>query len=147
MSGQPMSDTNFRRASGLHRLLLRLTGGRIGHHIVGMKVVTLHTVGRTSGSPRETILGTPIEGPTGVVLVASKGGSHTHPDWYLNLQKTSDVELTMDGERRPYRARTVSPEEKAALWPRIVTAYQGYAGYQRRTPRDIPVVLLEPRNG
>ena len=147
MSGQPMSDANFRRATGIHRLLLRLSGGRVGHHLAGMKVVVLHTVGRTSGLPRETVLSTPIPEPTGVVLVASKGGSHGHPDWYLNLQKAPDVELTIDGERHPYRARTVSPKEKADLWPRIVTAYKGYAGYQERTERDIPVVLCEPRSG
>lgn len=142
-----MSDANFRRATGIHRLLLRLSGGRVGHHLAGMKVVVLHTVGRTSGLPRETVLSTPIPEPTGVVLVASKGGSHGHPDWYLNLQKAPDVELTIDGERRPYRARTVSPEEKADLWPRIVTAYKSYAAYQERTQRDIPVVLCEPRRG
>lgn len=147
MSGQPMSNANFRRATGIHRLLLRLSGGRVGHHLAGMKVVVLHTVGRTSGLPRETVLSTPIRSSTGVVLVASKGGSHGQPDWYLNLQKTPDVELTIDGECRPYRARTVSPEEKADLWPRIVTAYKGYAAYQERTQRDIPVVLCEPRRG
>jgi len=145
MSGQPMSDANFRRAAGLHRLLLRLTGGRLGHRLAGMKVVELHTVGRTSGLARSTILSTPVEGPGGLVLVASKGGADGHPDWYLNLLRTPAVDVTIDGERRSFVARTVSAQEKASLWPRIVAAYAGYDGYQRRTGREIPVVLCEPR--
>lgn len=141
-----MSNANFRRAGSAHRLLLRLTGGRVGRHLAGMKVVELHTIGRTSGLPRSTILSTPVERPEGLVLVASKGGADRHPDWYLNLLTTPDVEITVDGKRRPYRARTLSDDEKAAVWPRIVAAYRGYAGYQQRTERDIPVVLCEPRN-
>jgi len=144
MSGQPMSNANFRRAAGLHRLLLRVTGGRVGHHLAGMKVVELHTVGRTSGLPRSTVLSTPVEGPEGLVLVASEGGADGHPDWYLNLVKTPAVEVTIDGQRRPFLARTASAEEKARLWPRIVAAYGGYAGYQQRTGREIPVVICEP---
>jgi deazaflavin-dependent oxidoreductase (nitroreductase family) len=56
-----------------------------------------------------------------------------------------DAELTVDGQRRPVRARQATDEEKADLWPRVVAAYRGYAGYQRRTQRDIPLVLCDPR--
>jgi len=56
-----------------------------------------------------------------------------------------EAELTVDGQRRPVRARQASAEEKAELWPRVVAAYGGYAGYQRRTQRDIPLVLCDPR--
>ena len=79
------------------------------------------------------------------MLVASKGGDDRHPDWYHNLVDQPDVEVTIDGETTPMRARTADPAEKAALWPTIVAAYKGYAGYQRRTERDIPVVICEPR--
>ena len=79
------------------------------------------------------------------MLVASKGGDDRHPEWYLNLTANPEVELTVDGATRPMRARTASTEEKAELWPRIVSAYRGYGGYQRRTTRDIPVVICEPR--
>ena len=65
--------------------------------------------------------------------------------WYLNLVANPDVELTMNGTTRPMRARTASAEEKAALWPRITKVYRGYAGYQKRTGRDIPVIICEPR--
>lgn len=140
-----MSDANFRRVSALHRLALRLTGGRLGRRAFGMTIVELHTVGRRSGQERTTVLSAPIFERGRIVLVASKGGADGHPDWYQNLRRFPDVELTIDGRRSPFRARTASSDEKAELWPRIVAAYQGYAGYQERTDRDIPVVICEAR--
>jgi deazaflavin-dependent oxidoreductase (nitroreductase family) len=106
--------------------------------------VELHTTGRRSGQRRSTMLTAPIHTDSEVVLVASKGGDDRHPEWYLNLVANPDVELTIAGVTTPWRARTATAEQKAALWPRIVTAYKGYAGYQRRTSRDIPVVVCEP---
>jgi deazaflavin-dependent oxidoreductase (nitroreductase family) len=81
-----------------------------------------------------------------VVLVASKGGDDRDPQWYRNLTANTDVEITMEGETKKMRARTASPEEKAALWPQIVASYKGYAAYQKRADRDIPVVICEPRD-
>jgi deazaflavin-dependent oxidoreductase (nitroreductase family) len=77
--------------------------------------------------------------------VASKGGDDRHPFWYNNLVAQPEVDLTIRGVTRPFRARTASSAEKAALWPRIVAAYPGYGAYQGRTERDIPVVICEPR--
>ena len=81
-----------------------------------------------------------------MVLIASKGGDARDPLWYANLTANPDVELTMNGETRKMRARTASPDEKAALWPDIVATYKGYASYQERAGRDIPVVICEPRS-
>ena len=131
--------------NALHRLILTLSGGRILNTPFGMPAVELHMVGRKSGQPRSTLLTTPIHDDARVVLVASKGGDDRHPEWYLNIVANPDVELTMDGTTRPMRARTASSEEKAELWPQIVKVYKGYDGYQRRTQRDIPVVICEPR--
>jgi deazaflavin-dependent oxidoreductase (nitroreductase family) len=127
-----------------HRFLLKLTGGRFPRTILGMQPVELHTIGRKSGQPRSTMLTAPICERDRVVLVASKGGHQDHPDWYKNLVATPGVEIVVDGDLRKMRARTASPEEKAALWPAVVGAYRGYEGYQRNTPRDIPVVICEP---
>lgn len=129
----------------VHRAALRATGGRLGKQVFGMPAVELHTTGRRSGQRRSVMLTAPILEPGRVVLVASKGGDDRHPDWYHNLVAQPDVEVTIDGETVPMRARTVDPAEKAELWPTIVAAYKGYAGYQRRTERDIPVVVCEPR--
>lgn len=129
-----------------HRAVLRLTGGRFPRRVMGMQPVELHALGRKTGERRSTLLTAPICEPDRVVLIASKGGSSDHPIWYKNLVANPDVELTIDGATRAMRARTASPEEKAALWPTIVKAYRGYDAYQRNTERDIPVVICEPRS-
>ena len=128
-----------------HRAILTLTGGRVLNTAFGMPTVELHTTGRKSGQRRSTLLTTPIHDDQRVVLVASKGGDDRHPEWYLNLTANPDVEVTINGETRSLRARTATAEEKAALWPQITSSYRGYAGYQRRTARDIPVIICEPR--
>jgi deazaflavin-dependent oxidoreductase (nitroreductase family) len=128
-----------------HRSLLALTGGRFPKRVAGMKTVELHVKGRTSGRRYSNMLTTPVYENGWYVVIASKGGSQDHPDWYKNLSANPDVELTVDGETKPMRARTATAEEKAELWPRVVAAYKGYAAYQRNTDRDIPVVICEPR--
>lgn len=128
-----------------HRVLLTLTGGRFPKTIVGMKTLELHTSGRTSGKRYTTLLTAPLYEPDRLVVVASKGGHTDHPDWYKNLLANPDVEVTVDGRTVTMHARTATPEEKAELWPRVVKVYKGYAGYQRNTDRDIPLVICEPR--
>jgi deazaflavin-dependent oxidoreductase (nitroreductase family) len=147
----PMIDAGAWMLENGHRALLRLSGGRLGKKVMGMQAVELFHTGRKSGLPRNTILTAPIIEDDRVVLIASKGGHPEHPDWYRNITATPEVELAIgvgndQGPRRPMRARTASPEEKADLWPRVVAVYKGYEGYQRSTDRDIPVVLLEPRS-
>lgn len=126
-----------------HRTLLCLTGGRFPHRLGGMETLELHVIGRKSGQRRSTLLTAPIADERRVIVVASKGGNDVHPDWYKNLTANPDVEITRSGETRKYRARTASPAEKAELWPQIVKVYGGYAGYQKQTDRDIPVVICE----
>lgn len=128
-----------------HRAALKLSGGRLGRQVFGMPAVELHTTGRKSGQRRSVMLTAPIHEPDRIVLIASKGGDDRHPDWYHNVVAEPDVEITEGDVTRPMRARTASAEEKAELWPAIVAAYKGYAGYQKRTERDIPVVICEPR--
>jgi deazaflavin-dependent oxidoreductase (nitroreductase family) len=130
-----------------HRTLLKLSGGRFPRTVLGMQPVELHTVGRKSGLRRSTMLTAPIIDEKRVILVASKGGYQDHPDWYKNLAANPEVEITVNGDTRAMRARTASSEEKAAIWPTIVATYKGYAGYQRNTERDIPVVICEPVDG
>ena len=127
-----------------HRALLKLSGGRFPRTFLGMQPVELHAIGRKSGERRSTLLTAPICEEDRVVLVASKGGHEHHPIWYLNVVANPDVEITIDDRTRKMRAHTASPEEKAELWPVIVAKYKGYAGYQKSTDRDIPVVICEP---
>ena len=138
-------DNFLKGVNALHRTLLRLSGGRLLRAPLGMPTVELHTIGRRTGRRHSVLLTAPVVEGDVVVLVASKGGDDRHPDWYRNLLAQPDVEVTIGGQTRPVHARTATEDEKAELWPRITAKYRGYAGYQRRTERDIPVVICEPR--
>lgn len=138
------ADIGLRMMNRAHKVILRATGGKVLSSAFGMPAIELHTIGRVSGEKRSTMLTSPIHDDNKVVIVASKGGDDRDPQWYKNLTANPAVEITMKGETQPYRARTATAEEKAALWPRIVEAYKGYAGYQKKTARDIPVVICEP---
>jgi deazaflavin-dependent oxidoreductase (nitroreductase family) len=142
---QSLTDIGLKAVSRAHRAIIHASGGRVFGSTFGMPVVELHTVGRKSGLPRSTTLTVPVIDGDRVVLVASKGGDDRDPEWYRNLMANPDVELTMAGRRRLMRARRASAQEKAELWPQVVAAYRGYGHYQRRTKRDIPVIICEPR--
>lgn len=142
---QHLNDVGLKNISRAHRAIVHATGGRVGGRGFGMPVVELTTVGRKSGRPRSVMLTAPIIEGDRVVLVASKNGDDRDPDWYRNLLAQPEAELTVNGQRRAVHARPASPDEKADLWPRVVAAYHGYATYQRRTERDIPLVLCDPR--
>jgi deazaflavin-dependent oxidoreductase (nitroreductase family) len=130
--------------NAVHRSLFNATKGRIGGRIGKMEAVILTTTGRKTGEKRQSMLTAPIiEGDT-VVLVASYGGGPKHPQWYLNLTANPSVEITRKGKTTKMSARTATSEERAELWPRVVAAYKGYAGYQEKTDREIPLVIFNP---
>jgi deazaflavin-dependent oxidoreductase (nitroreductase family) len=81
----------------------------------------------------------------GYAIVASKGGAPSHPAWYLNLVADPDVEVQVGSKKFAARARTASGAERAALWKQMAALFAPYDDYQRRTKREIPVVVLEPR--
>lgn len=140
-----LMDGLLKSVNVLHRGILKISGGRLLNTPLGMPTVELHTVGRKSGKDHSILLTAPIHDADRVVLIASKGGDDRNPHWYLNLVANPNVDVTIGGVRTPMRARTASPAEKAELWPRVVAVYKGYGAYQRRTERDIPVVICEPR--
>lgn len=128
-----------------HRRLFTMTRGRLGGELAGMPVLVLTTIGRKSGQPRQTMLTSPVQDGENVLLVASYGGDDRHPTWFLNLRDDPEVVVTMRGKTLPMHATVASVEEKEQWWPSVTAAYKGYAGYQRRTDRDIPLVILSPR--
>lgn len=142
-----LKDTVARNVTALHAVVFRASKGRVGGRIYGMPVVMLTTVGRKTGKRRTTMLTSPVVEGGRVVLVASYGGDDRHPTWFLNLRDHPEVEIVMNGTSQRMRARIASAEEKAELWPRVVAAYRGYGQYQRRTDRDIPLVILEATGG
>ncbi|WP_235675381.1 nitroreductase family deazaflavin-dependent oxidoreductase [Mycobacteroides abscessus] len=127
-----------------HRAIWNVSRGRLGQQAFGMQSLELHTIGRKSGRRHSTILTAPIYAPDRMVLVASKGGSSFHPDWYKNLVANPLVDITIEGQTRPYTTRTATSEEKSQLWPLVTNVFPGYGGYQRNTDRDIPLVICVP---
>jgi deazaflavin-dependent oxidoreductase (nitroreductase family) len=135
----------LRRAMGGHTALYRLTRGAVGHHIPGLGPhLLLEHVGAKSGKRRTTPLLYTKDGDD-LVVVASKGGHPKNPAWYHNLRANPDTEIQVGSERRKVHARVADGEEREELWPKVVATYGGYAGYQKRTNRKIPLVVLERR--
>jgi F420H(2)-dependent quinone reductase len=135
----------LRRAMGGHTAVYRATNGMIGHKVpFGPPMLLLDHVGAKSGTKRTSPLVYVKDGDD-VVIVASKGGNPKHPAWYHNLRAHPDTTIQVGSKRRAVHARVASAEEHKRLWPMAVEVYGGYAGYQERTERKIPLVILEPR--
>ena len=130
---------------GVHGTVYRLSGGHIGRTIPGVPpMLLLDHVGAKSGKKRSSPLAY-LEDGDDVVIVASKGGHPRNPAWFHNLKAHPDTTVQIGTERRAVHARVAGRRERKRLWPRIVSLYGGYEGYQERTDREIPLVILEPR--
>jgi deazaflavin-dependent oxidoreductase (nitroreductase family) len=139
------SDFALKTMNTVHRGLLKVSGGRLGWNASRMPVLELTTTGRKSGQPHSVMLTSPVQDGSTIVVVASRGGDDHHPAWFLNLRANPDVEVAVGGKvKRPMRARVADPEERARLWPLVTADHKNYAGYQTKTTREIPLVLLEP---
>ncbi|MFG6491654.1 nitroreductase/quinone reductase family protein [Microbacterium sp. P03] len=131
--------------NAVHRGAIAVTRGRFGWDLAGMPVIELTTTGRRSGEARTSMLTAPLAENGGYVIVASRGGDDRHPAWFLNLRDQPLVQVAR--KRRsavPMRARILGGAERAEAWNRIVDVFPHYAGYQRKTTREIPLVSLEP---
>lgn len=138
------TDLSLKTMNAVHRTALMLTGGRLGWSVGGMPVVELTTIGRKSGEPRTVMLTSPYQEGSTWVVVASRGGDDRSPAWYRNIEANPEVEVAFQGGRRQrVRARIATAEERSRLWPLVTGAQRRYAGYQQRTTREIPLVLLE----
>jgi F420H(2)-dependent quinone reductase len=123
--------------------LYESSGGTQGTTLRGMPVVVVTNRGARSGKLRKTPL-MRVEHDGRYALVASRGGAPTHPLWYHNLLAHPHVELQDGATKQDMVARELHGEEKALWWQRAVEAYADYADYQKKTDREIPVLLLEP---
>lgn len=139
------SDSMLKTMNSIHRAVVKLSGGRMGWSAGKMPVLELTTTGRKSGQKRAVMLTSPVQEGDVYVIVASKGGEDEHPAWFLNLRDNPAVEVSVKGKPAlPMRARIASAEERARLWPQVTGRYKNYAGYQKKTSREIPLVFLEP---
>jgi deazaflavin-dependent oxidoreductase (nitroreductase family) len=135
----------FYIGTDVHTLLYRLSRGLIGHRMPGMAaMLLLDHVGAKTGKARTTPL-VYVEDGDAFVIVASKGGHPRHPAWFHNLRANPETTIQVGSRRIPVTARVATDAERERLWPEVVRAYRGYEGYQRRTDRQIPLVMLEPR--
>ena len=139
------SDLALKTMNGLHRVILKLSFGHLGWSGMNMPVLELTTIGRKSGQPRSVMLTSPVQEGETIVVVASRGGDDHHPAWFLNLREHPEVEVVFKGEpKRKMTAHVATADERARLWPRVVADHDNYAGYQKKTEREIPLVLLDP---
>ena len=135
----------LRRLMGAHTTAYRLTGGLIGHRFPGAPPsLLLDHVGARTGTRRTSPLVYAVDGEN-LILVASKGGHPRNPAWFHNLLAHPETTVQVGAQRRPVRARVATAAERKRMWPLVVATYSGYEDYARRTEREIPLVVLEPR--
>ena len=141
------SDLSLKVMNTVHKAVLKATFGKVGGNLLGMPAFELTTIGRKSGQPRKVMLTSPYQEGDMIAVVASRGGDDEHPAWFLNLRDNPEVEVAHPGKPpQKMTARVADATERARLWPLITEDHDNYAGYQRKTEREIPVVLLEPRD-
>lgn len=139
----PLADRMFRLVTAAHTCAYRSSGGTFAGKTQGNPVLLLETTGRKCGKRRTTPL---LYLPDGrnMVIVASKGGAAKHPAWWLNLRANPETVVQVGPRTREVRAEETAGEDRARLWERLVAIYPGYADYQHRTDREIPVIRLRP---
>jgi len=136
----------LRRVMVGHTLVYRASGGLIGHRFPGAPpMLLLDHVGAKSGVKRTSPL-VYVDDGEDLVIVASKGGHPRHPAWFHNLVAHPDTTVQVGREHRTVHARIATEQERPRLWGMAVDTYSGYAEYQERTARKIPLVVLEPRH-
>jgi deazaflavin-dependent oxidoreductase (nitroreductase family) len=138
-----MRDSTARRLSTLHRVAYRATGGRIGRRLVRNDMLLLTTTGRVTRRPHTVPLLYLLDDAAPVV-VASWGGRPDHPEWFANLVAEPSVGVEILQRHFEATAIPMQEPERTAWWNRAVAAYDGYAGYQAKTDRVIPIVRLVP---
>ena len=133
-------------ATHLHARVYRSTGGRLLGRLGHLEQVLLTTTGRRTGAPRTVPLAATLVGSS-IVLVASDGGAPGHPAWYLNLTAEPEVVVQRGRRAAAMLARVAVGPERDVLWAAVVKNNPGYARYQEKTPREIPVVVCELSTG
>ena len=137
---RPLTDTLFNEE---HVQRYQETDGQVGYIWNDATVLLLTTTGRKTGQSRTTPLIYASDGDD-YLVVASVGGMPKHPAWYLNLQADPDAEIQVKADRMKVRARDAAPDEKPELWRTMTAEWPAYDEYQKKTDREIPVVVLEP---
>jgi F420H(2)-dependent quinone reductase len=133
----------FRSILSLFVWLYQRTNGKFGGWVQGLPVLLLTTTGRKTGKERITPLGY-FEHDGYYVVTASYAGFDTHPAWFHNLRSNPRVALQIRDKRLTGIAEPADPTLRQQLWDKLVELAPGYGSYQKRTTREIPIVLLRP---
>lgn len=139
----PIPTTDISLLGEEHVRVYRESGGEKGYIWNGAPILLLTTKGRKSGQPR-TIPIIFTQYGDAWVIIASKGGSPTHPKWYLNILDDPHVQVQVKADVFEARARTAESPEREQIWAEAVKTWPNYDIYQSRTDRQIPVVVIEP---
>ena len=123
--------------------LYRRSGGKLGGNMRGFKVILLTTLGRKSGKTYITPLGC-FDYKDGFVIVASNSGKPANPAWFYNLKNNPQVTLQVLDKVMPATAEVLSGEARAQAWQQVIATAPFYADYEKRTTREIPLILLRP---
>ena len=129
--------------SGAHAGVYRATGGKLFGRMGKSPILLLNTVGRKTGRKRTSPLLYVMDGED-FVIIASKGGAAAHPAWYLNLRANPEATVEFGDREVQVEAEVADPEEKTRLWQKMVEMYPAYDDYQRKTGREIPLLILHP---
>jgi len=129
--------------SRIHIFLYRVSGGRLGDRVIGLRFLLLVTTGRKSGKRRVTPL-LYFGHEKDFLVVASNGGQEAQPDWYYNLLSNPEVSIQVGENRMNAVARQAGPQERQQLWEQHIKGAPFYTGYQKKTSRLIPLILLIP---
>jgi deazaflavin-dependent oxidoreductase (nitroreductase family) len=121
----------------------RANNGKVGGYFAGANMLLLHTVGAKSGQPRTNPL-VYVKDSERFVVIASKGGADSNPDWYHNLIANPIVTVELGSEQFQARATPVTEEpERSRLYAKMVEHRSGFAEYEKKTKRKIPAIILE----
>jgi F420H(2)-dependent quinone reductase len=136
----------WKLGSGAHAGVYRATGGKLFGRMGKSPILLLNTVGRKTGRKRTSPLLYVMDGED-FVIIASKGGAPKHPAWYLNLMANPEATVEVGDREVRVEAEVADPEDKARLWQKMVEMYPTYDDYQRKTEREIPLLILRPVEG
>ena len=134
-----MSDWNQKIIDEFHA-----NGGRVGGMFEGASMILIHHVGAKSGGGRVTPLVSFPEDGGRMVIIASAAGAPKHPAWYYNLTANPKIDVEVGTETFPVIAEEIAGDERDAIWQRVITERPGFADYQRKTSRTIPLLRLTP---
>lgn len=130
--------------SKLHKVIIKITNGKLGTNVLGVPILILTTIHIKTGKHYANPLAY-IKYEKGYVCIASFGGSNRHPIWFRNIEKNANVLININGKVSEYTATIVNEEPlREKLWKELINIYSGFKKYQRKTTRKLPIIYFKP---